>query len=402
MASPEPASPAPGQLSRARVAIMVAFAVNGAMPAAMLARYAEVKDALELTTGFFGLVIAAYTVGAALTFHLPGVLLRRFGTKHVAVIGTVTTSLALTLAGVAVLQGSVLGFMLALLAAGYSDSIVDVAQNAQGLQVEHALGKSALTMMHAGWSAGAAIGGGVGTLAASLGVPLVMQLVVWAVLCTTAMAVAGTQFLQVNRIEEEQTPMRLPRSAWKFILPITLVAVAGIVVEDLGNNWSAVLLAIERNVDASQAGVALAVMLGAQFVGRLFGDSVINRFGRRPTVVVSLVGIALALNVIAWAPNAWLTIGGFAIAGLACAVTVPIAYAQADTIPGLRAHAGVTLLAWIMRSATIGLTPLVGGLSAFTALPIAISLMSLFAIGGLIGQLYATGGGRSTLNASDA
>lgn len=369
---------------------MVAFAVNGAMPATLLARYAEVKESLELITGIFGIVVAAITVGAATTFHVPGILLRRFGTRTVAVLGTVGVTLAFTLAGVAVLSGHAWLFALALFAAGYCDSTVDVAQNAQGLRVQDALGKSALTSMHAGWSVGAALGGGVGTLAASVGVPLVVHLSSWAVVCTAAMAIAGSQFLRVDRVdrvEEEEAPGRIPRSAWKILIPVALVAIAGVAVEDIGNNWSAVLLNTERGVDAAAAGAALTTLLAAQFLGRLMGDRIIDHFGRRPTLIVSLIGIVLSLNLIAWTPNAWVTLAGFALAGLFCAVTVPIAFTQADAVPGLRAHAGVTLLAWILRAATVGLTPTIGGLSSLSSLPIAISVISLIAVAALSTQL---------------
>ncbi|MDJ1370363.1 MFS transporter [Gulosibacter molinativorax] len=370
------------------MAATVAFAVNGAMPATLLARYAEVRSALDVSTGLFGILIAALTVGAALTFSVPGVLLRRFGSRTIAVSGTVATTFAFVLAGVGVMTGNVWLFALGLLVAGFCDSTVDVAQNAQGLRVQAALGKSVLTSMHAGWSVGAAVGGAVGTLAATLGVPLVVHLVIWAIVCSAAMALAGSQFLPVHRGEDEEAPGRIPASVWKYLVPILLVAIAGILVEDIGNNWSAVLLNTERGVDAAQSGVALTTLLSAQFVGRLFGDAAIDRFGRRPTLIASLVGILASLNLIAWATEPWLTLLGFALAGVSCAVTVPLAYSLADGIPGMRAHSGVTLLAWIMRVATIGLTPAIGGISALTSLPAAISLMSLLAAAALAAMLW--------------
>src|SRR5690625_595591 len=73
---------------RARVAAMVAFATNGALAATLLARYAEVKEALGLDAGAFGIVVAGFTLGAAGAFHLPGAILRRFGSRWTTSAGT--------------------------------------------------------------------------------------------------------------------------------------------------------------------------------------------------------------------------------------------------------------------------------------------------------------------------
>ena len=60
-----PRMPIPSILPRARAAATVAFATNGAITATLLARYAEVKAALGVSDGVFGLLVAGFMVGAA-------------------------------------------------------------------------------------------------------------------------------------------------------------------------------------------------------------------------------------------------------------------------------------------------------------------------------------------------
>ncbi|MBG6084862.1 MFS transporter [Zhihengliuella flava] len=376
-------------LRRARVSAMLAFATNGALPASFLARYAEVKEQLGVGDGLFGLLVVGMTIGGAAAFHLPAVVLRRFGTPRTTAWGTVWVALAVLLAATGVVTGHAWLFFVGLFCAGLGDACVDVGQNSQGLRVQEGYGRSLLNFMHAGWSIGAAVGGAVGTVLAIIDVPLLAHVALWGGLCVVAMFVAASGFIpEAGPAAEEAPASGLSRRAIvKFLVPLALVALAGITVEDLGNNWSAVLLATERDVPIASAGIALSVMLGAQFIGRLLGDRVVDRIGDSAALRISLVMILVGVLGAAWAPNMALTLVAFALAGLGCAVTVPIAFARADAVPGLPPHSGVTWVSWAMRAATICLSPLTGGLSAAFSLPLAMSVLSLIAVVALIFQL---------------
>lgn len=118
---------------------------------------------------------------------VPGALLRRFGSRAVTSVGTGVMAAAMLLVAAGVAAGSLWVFVLGLVVAGFADANVDVAQNAQGLRVQEAKGRSLLSSMHAGWSIGAATGGAVGTVAAWAGVPLALHLVVWRLFATVVM-----------------------------------------------------------------------------------------------------------------------------------------------------------------------------------------------------------------------
>ncbi|WP_218219980.1 MFS transporter [Nesterenkonia sp. Act20] len=368
---------------------MVAFATNGALPASLLARYAEVKDTLELSPAIFGLVVVGLGLGGALALHVPGIIARRIGVARTAAFGSVWMGAALTLAAVGVALGSPWVVVLGLLLTGFGDASVDVAQNSQGLRVQAAYRRSLLNSMHAGWSIGAAIGGGVGTLAAVMGVPLVVHMAIWALFCILAMSLAARAFMP-EPIAEDAVDAPVRPSGWstaKILLPLALIALAGISVEDIGNNWSAVLLSTERGMDAASAGVGLSVLLGAQFIGRMLGDRVIDRIGERASLVGSLSAVILGLLGAAWAPGIGWTLAGLAVAGLGCAVTVPLAFARADRVPGLPDHSGVTWISWAMRAVMLGLSPAIGVMTQGSSLPVAISVVVVIAVLALVLQL---------------
>jgi len=369
---------------------MAAFATNGALPASLLARYAEVKEILGLSPAIFGLVVVGFGLGGALALHFPGVIARRIGVARTAGFGSVWMGAALTLAALGVALGNPWVVLAGLLLTGLGDAAVDVAQNSQGLRVQAAYGRSLLNSMHAGWSIGAAIGGAVGTLAAVLAVPLVVHMAVWALFCILVMTLAARSFMPepVAAEDSEDTPAR--PSGWstaKILLPLALIALAGISVEDVGNNWSAVLLSTERGMAAASAGVGLSVLLGAQFIGRMIGDRVIDRLGERTSLIGSLSAVIIGLLGAAWAPGIGLTLVSLAVAGLGCAVTVPLAFARADKVPGLPAHSGVTWISWAMRAVMLSLSPAIGLMTQGTSLPVAISVIVSIAVVALVLQL---------------
>ncbi|WP_105565076.1 MFS transporter [Microbacterium halophytorum] len=381
-------SPSPVE-RRARVAIMVAFATNGALPATLLARYAEVKEFLGLGDAAFGVLIASYMIGSACSFHLPGVILRRFGMRATASFGTVWIAVTITAAAVGVATGQPWLFAVGMALCGLGDAVVDVAQNAQGLRVQAAYGRSLLNSMHGGWSIGAATGGAVGALAATLGVPLVAHIAVWALLCVASMTLSAIRFLpDIQGAPDEERPHgRIGRAALWHLAPLGLVALAGMSVEDIGNNWSAVLLSSERGMPAASAGIGLSIMLGAQFIGRMTGDRFIDAVGRRAALITSLVLVFIGLLGTAWAPTAWLTIAALALAGLGCAITIPLAFSVADEIPGIPPHSGVTAVGWLMRVATVLLAPTVGGIAALSSLSVAITCIACISLVALVTQL---------------
>lgn len=380
---------APSLPRRARLAATLAFATNGALPASLLARYAEVKEALDVGSAVFGLLVAGYAAGGCLAVHLPGVISRWLGVRRAAAWGTVWMGAALSLAAAGAAAGSPLLVLTGLLLAGGGDAVVDVAQNSQGIRVQQVYGRSLLNSMHAGWSVGAAVGGAAGTAAAVAGVPLEYHMLIWAAVCTAAMWTAGRGFLPepsesgTAGLTASGTVRTPGRRAALILIPVAFVALAGFSVEDIGNNWSAVLLAGERGMPAASAGIGLTVLLGAQFIGRLLGDRVIDRLGDRGALLLSLSAVVVGLLSAAWAPEVMLTLAGLALAGLGCAVTVPIAFARADAVPGLPAHSGVTWISWTMRTVSIGLSPAIGAASSAFSLPLAITGITLIAVAAL-------------------
>ena len=443
MPSPAGSFLSPERLRRARLGAALLFLVNGAVFANLLPRLPQIKDAFELSNSVYGFVVIAFPLGSLLAGTAPAPIMRRWGSGRTAVMGSVAIALMILLAGV---SGGIGGGLLVLLAyivplmlAGMLDAITDTAQNAQALDVQRAMGRSILNSMHALWSLGSVIGGLMGTAALALQVPLAVHLAISGILFSAVAVFAGTRVLTMEEVarvrplagssaQQDALPADGPepaqdlpglseqdapgvaaaahepssgaasaataspgsagpaRRAVLMLLLISVVSITGVMVEDLGQNWSALYLSQVLEASATRAGLGLVALMCAQFIGRLLGDRMVDRLGHVTMARLGAVGIAAGLGLVVAAPAPAAAVAGFFLAGLGSATLVPSAYHAADLVPGLRPGTGLAVVSWLMRGAFLSLSPFVGVVSdalglrlAFLVIPVAAVIAVLAA-----------------------
>ncbi|MEU3730886.1 MFS transporter [Streptomyces sp. NPDC033538] len=354
---------------RARVAVAVLFFTNGALFANLLPRYPQIKADLGIGNAAYGLAVAAFPAGAIAAGLAAGLVVRRFGSARVAVGGTLLTGVGILAAGLA---DSVVLFAGALLLAGAADAFTDVAQNAHGLRVQRRYGRSIINSFHAIWSIGAVAGGSMAAAAIALDVSRGGHLLFSAVVFAVAACVALRFCLPGPEAEPEEqagAEGHAPRQARRaapgartgyVLAALVLIATAGTLVEDAGSSWATLYLSDSLHASVALAASGYVALVGAQFVGRLIGDRLVDRFGQRAVArsgaLVAAAGMGLALAV----PTVPGTILGFAAAGFGVATLVPAAMHEADELPGLKPGSGLTMVSWLMRLGFLLSPPIVG------------------------------------------
>ncbi|MFC9057519.1 MFS transporter [Streptomyces sp. NPDC057074] len=361
---------------RARVAVAVLFFTNGALFANLLPRYPQIKADLGIGNAAYGLAVAAFPAGAIAAGLAAGILVRRFGSARVAVGGTLLTGVGILAAGLA---DSVVVFAGALFLAGAMDAFTDVAQNAHGLRVQRRYGRSIINSFHAIWSIGAVTGGSMAAGAIALGVPRDQHLFFSGVVFAVAACVALRFCLPGPETEaaEEDSGDGARRTApgpamgarIRYVLAaLVLIATAGTLVEDAGSSWATLYLSDSLHASVALAASGYVALVGAQFVGRLIGDRLVDRFGQRAVArsgaLIAAVGMGLALAV----PTVPGTVLGFAAAGFGVATLVPAAMHEADELPGLKPGSGLTIVSWLMRLGFLLSPPVVGLVADATSL----------------------------------
>src|SRR5215204_2555342 len=119
----------------ARRSTFVMFVVAGWLPAAWATRIPAIKTELGLSDGGLALAILGLEAGAILGLPTGAALVARIGSRHALPIGFVAFAPALLVVGLA---GTLTGLAAALAVMALANSIVDVAMNAQGVELERA------------------------------------------------------------------------------------------------------------------------------------------------------------------------------------------------------------------------------------------------------------------------
>jgi len=367
---------------KARIAVSALFLLNGAAFANIVPRYPDIKEALDLSNGQFGIAVAAYPLGALIAGTLGGAAIRRWHSGRVAPIAVLLLSLNLVLIGAAPVWWL---FAVGLFIAGALDSTADIANNAHGLRVERLSGTSILNSMHALWSVGAVIGGVMGAVAAGPRIPLVWHLSGAAVIFVALTLLVGRWMLPGSDlaavlVPESHENARGRMSLARVLVALGLIAAAANMLEDVASTWSAVYLRDSLGTGAVVAGFGFIALQAAQTIGRFGGDGLVTRFGDR---AVARVGASLGLVGMSFAlifPTPLTTIVAFGMVGAGIGTLIPGAIRTAEGIPGLAPGTG---LSWVSTTIRVGLflsPPLVGLVADVASLRVALVIMPILAI----------------------
>jgi MFS family permease len=376
------------QNRRARIAVAALFLTNGAVFANLLPRYPEIKADLQLSNAVYGVAIAAFSGGALVAGLAAAALIRRFRSSRVAVVGSIGIAVFVF---VAALAPSAVALGAALFIAGASDAITDVAQNAQGLRVQRNYGRSIINSFHAVWSVGAILGGAMGAAAIALHVPRTTHLATSAVVFS-AVVLAAYPFLLRSPDHDDHPSTRAQGGlhpgfgVYATLVALVLIAIADAIVEDTGSSWATLYLQESLGAAAAIAVSGYIAMVGFQFIGRLIGDRLVDRFGERAVACTGGLIAAAGMGAALAFPSVPGTIAGFAAAGFGVATLVPAAMHGADQLPGLRPGTGLTAVAWLMRVGFVSSPPVVGVIADATSLRVGLLVVP---VAGVVVMLLA-------------
>jgi len=366
-----------------RAAVTTLFFVNGAIFSSFFARLPAVKANLDATDGQLGLALFAATLALVIAQPLAGALVQRFGARGPALAGAVGYGAGLP---VAALAPSV-GLLAATLAAiSFSNGVLDVAINVEGVAVERRLGRRVLSSMHAAFSFGAMAGAGGGALAAAAALEPEAHLAVVAVVTLAAAFVAGRGLATDPPVGPRGPSFARPSPT---LLALGAAAFCVLLAEGSVTDWSAVFLTDEAGAGEALAATGLAVFSLLMALGRLGGDGLAERFGARAVVrcggVLAAAGLSLALATVEPA----FSIVGFGLMGAGLSATFPLIVAAAarteglEEAPAIAAVSGLGYVGLMAGPATIGVLSDGAGLRSALLLVVVLCLTAAVLAGRL-------------------
>ena len=349
---------------RAKVAVAVAFAMNGIGYAGWFSRAPAVRTDLGLSSAGFGLLLLCLAGAALVALPLSGPLVHRVGPARAVLLGSVAVAVGLVILAGGTGTGSVPLAGLGLVLAGLGTSTWDVAMNVHGADVERRLGRTLMPRFHAGFSLGTVVGAGSGAAAAALGVSVAAQLLVTGVLVAVAMTMAVRSFLPTVI---EQRADRRPSGAlraWREprTLLIGLIMLGFGFTEGSANDWLAITMVDGYGTSEAVGAVALGLFVSAMTVARLVGGAALERWGRVPVLRVTAASALVGLLLVVSGTSVPLVLVGVLFWGAGASLGFPVGMSSAADDP-VRAAVRVSVASSIGYAAFLAGPPLIGFLS---------------------------------------
>ncbi|MCL7365527.1 MULTISPECIES: MFS transporter [Streptomyces] len=344
---------------RGQLAIAALFLSLGFQYATWAARIPAIKTDLDLSAAEVGVLLMAAGVGAAVSFPAVAWLMRRMGSRRLALLSQL--GLALLLLALAAAPDYPVA-LLVMCADGVLVGCLNVAMNAQGAALEARHERNTMARLHAVFSAGSLLAALLASGMTAATGSVAAHFAAAAVLLVALGATARTGLLDEDAPAGAQAPAEPKPDRRRWTLPSRLTLwmccamVFGTVAEGAMNDWSALYLKDIARASAELAPLGIAVVSGMMVVARLFADGWRSRWGDGRVVLlgsaVAGTGLALALVSGGVAP----ALAGFACMGLGIAAVTPCVYAAA-------ARQGSDALTLVAAMGTTGLLagpPLIG------------------------------------------
>ena len=384
-----PSAPVSQRILAARTGVAFVFGLNGLALGSWFARVPAARDAFDLSAGRMGLLLLALSAGSLLALPLAGAVVHRLGSARSVRVAAGMVAVGLTVIGLTVGGWTwIPAVALGLFGLGFSSGICEVAMNVEGAAVERLLGRNVMPRFHAAWSLGTVGGALIGAGSVRIGLPIAVHLAIVAVVVAAGAAGAVRSFLPTasasptdaeradhpdgagdphgtDRVEGPDGVTRRRGSgalaAWREprTVLIGLLVLVMAFTEGTANDWVALAFVDGHAVTETVGAVAYGVFVAAMTLGRTTGTVALDRWGRIPVLLATIV-LAAAGVVIAVLASPWpVALVGVVLWGLGASLGFPVGMSAAADQQE-RAAARVSVVSAIGYTAFLAGPPLVG------------------------------------------
>lgn len=277
------------------------------------------KERAGLDEGILGILLLGLGIGSIIAMPVAGALVSRWGCRRIILAGTFLLLGMLPLLATL----STLELLLpALIVFGIGMGALDCAMNIQAVEVNARSPKPIMSSFHGLFSLGGIMG--ALTMTALLKLSFTPLHAVLVVVCLSLLVLYRSSAGLLTAGERKWAPLfAVPRGEVLFLGALCFIV---FLAEGAMLDWSGLYLVTQQNLQTELSGLAYATFATAMTVGRLLGDRIVAREGRR--LVVGLGGTIAGLGlVISLATTEWMiSLVGYSLIGLGCANIVPVLF----------------------------------------------------------------------------
>ena len=206
-------------------AVKLIFLANGFSLATIIPHFPWIKQIHEMGDALMGFVLLFPAIGAVSMMLLTGNLIQRFGSKRFVLVGGVLMQFCIPLI---LLAPSLTLLSPILLVFGGATGMMDVAMNTQAARIENIYQRPMMSSIHAVFSLGTLLGGGLTSLLLRLGWTPLEHAGMIAILLVLLLIACGPWLIKKEKISLEKTPLvSIPRGP---VLVLGLLAMVAMIV----------------------------------------------------------------------------------------------------------------------------------------------------------------------------
>ena len=365
--TPAQRKPAAGRAEQHSTRLL--FLLAGFSAAAWASLVPVAKAATGVNEGQLGLVLLCLGIGSLLAMPVSGVVSTCHGCRKVLMVCGVALCACLPL--LASVQ-NVFTLAAALFFFGAMIGTFDCVMNIQAVIVERDSKRPLMSGFHGFYSLGGLLGAATTSTIMDLGVSPFATV--------SGIALAGVLLLMLIRRHvlpygnpAEGPPFALPRGE---VLFLGMLCMTVFLVEGSMMDWSAVMLTENHGMPVAQAGYGFAAFSLTMTFGRLTGDRIVARVGRRSVVTVggllAMGGILLATLVPLWQA----ALLGYAMVGLGCSNIVPVLFTAVGRQTSMPQSVAVPAMSTLGYAGVLAGPAAIGFIAHHSSLPMAFLLVA--------------------------
>ena len=367
-------------LSRARWATRAQFLNLGFVGGVWGVHVPSLKGHYGLDERTLALALLAMSIGSLLTLTIAGRMVGKLGARNTSVLAGWGFCLALALS---LLLPGFWALLPAMLLLGASESVYDVAINAEGTTLETMSGRGVMSGFHGMFSLGAMAGASAAAVMLRAGVSPSVQLISVAAIVAGSILVFSRGMLASHpRAEGAQSHFAWPKGT---LLLIGMLILFGMLAEGVMYNWSVLYVNQELHAPQDLAALAYIAFGGATAAMRFAGDSVRAKVSERTMLLAGPGLAAIAMLLVLLIAQPWAAMAGFALVGVGLATIVPILYNAATRVPGVSRAAAIASVSSIGYLGFMAGPPIIGGIAHATSLTTAMGTLIVAAVILMIG-----------------
>jgi predicted MFS family arabinose efflux permease len=362
----------PGKLhSRVALGTRTVFLIAGLGMSSWAPLVPFASQRLQLSGASLGALLLCLGMGSLAAMPLTGSLVGRFGCRRVMLLSTLIVLATLPL--LATLE--VMWMMAAtLIVFGAGLGMLDVAMNVQAVEVEKAARRPMMSGFHGFFSLGGILGAGAISLLLSVGLSPLLS-VALVLLLMLLLLVASLPTLMSTRLHQPDQPwLVVPRG---FVAFLGLLCFILFLAEGAVLDWGALLLLQRPGMSTAHAGLGYAVFSVAMTLGRLTGDSIIQRFGRFPVMLTGALTASAGLAMAVFLPSPQAALLAFLLVGFGLANTVPMLFNAVGNQQDMPANLGISAMTTLGYAGILSGPALIGFISQWLSLSGAFLLIAL-------------------------